>query len=346
MSENEKGDVPLHDRHATPLHLDQGNIILHKFADFGWMVGVRVFCNFYGYRKQEASGGFLTLEEAKLSVPGPKGIYVGRIADWEHYKTTGYIVTYKARICEFLPDHSDYTTFAFLDSMGEIDPWFYFGWGTRTEQVSNPGTHYRTCLGRFGINYPIMDEIRPGWSEIPSQSELKKLLKPNAPSGEWEIYAKISSFVVDPEVGQRTSLHINAVQGIRRYHIGVIDLVKSGDYAVGEFDADWKNVQWVGFGEPAEIKMLNGKAAGQTFPVNKVNFTGSNPPSGYPNNIWLIWIDCAPIPPSSRGIKPGDRYILKSSYDYTATVLLEYKEEFNPGVNSGKEYSFKFKPVM
>jgi hypothetical protein len=346
MSDKERGDVLLHDRYAIGLRLDQGAIGLHKIADHGMMVGVRMFMGSYGYRKKEATSGLIILQEAEFHIPGPESGYTGRISEWDHYKTTGHIVTYKARECQFLPDHEEYTTFALLDAYEETDPWFYFGWGTRTEQLTNPGTHYRICLGRFGVNYPVQDGIRPGWSDIPVQEQLKRLLKPGAPSGNFSINAKFSSFTVDPEVSQQTRIYFSAIQGQRRYHIGVLDFVKEGEYAVGEFDADWQGVQWIGYGEPAEIKMLTGSAAGQIFPVTKVEFTGSNPPPGYPMNIWLIWINCPPFPPSSRGIKAGDKYILKSFYNYQSAVLLDQEFIFSPGSYGQKEYEFTFKPIL
>ena len=346
MSDENRGGIGLHDRHAIGLRLDTGKIGLYPEADSGFMVGIRVYGEFYNYRKEEAMSGFMTLNEANLIIPGSAGGYEGRIAGWEHYKTFGTIVYFKAEECQLLPDYDEYTTFAHLDAYGEEEPWFYYCWGTRRDQIESIGYHSRGCLAYFGVNFPLSDSPRPAYLEIPSQQDLFKQLKKSAPSGEWKFIADFSGFTVDEGVGVPSSRKFGVAQGQRRFHIGVLDLVKTGSYMVGEFDADWEGVQWTGFGTPAEITMLTGFAYGKTFNVTGVLYTGENPPSGYPQNIWLIQIASHPWPPSSYGIKAGDKYILKSAYDFTAHILLSHEEIYDPGTYPPEKFEFTFTPVL
>ncbi len=348
MSDPSQGDIPLYDPTALGLWLDTGRIGLYPYANYGWMVGVHFMGTFWGSRQKEATSGFMTLQEAEFRIPGP-GFgerYKGRIAGWEHYKTFGSIVYKKAKICSFLPDHEEYTTFAMLDAFKEKDPYFYYGWGSQREKLTNPGTHHRVSLARFGVNYPVKDDGRPGWHEIPDQETLRTMLKASAPAGDWEFEGKVSGFTVDPDVSMDTYIDVVVWQGQQRYHRGVLDCVPHNQYAVGERDADWEGINWGTWSKPGTLKMLSGQGKDRIFAVGGTEWIGSDPPSGWPSHIWAIKVGGPPFAPSWYGIKAGDEFLLTGSFYPNAIQLYKIDKTFGPGVYPPETYEFTFQPIL
>ncbi len=349
MSDGEealRGDIPLHDPHAIGLQPIEGQIGLYKVGSWGWMVGIRLNLDMRHYRAQGMSSGFMKLDYLELTIPAPHGNYVGRIQGWEFWKSNGYNYYYKPAECQFLPDHVDFTTFAWLDAWGETDPWFYFGWGFRMDKLASIGYRRWTTVGYFGVNYPIEDNVRPGWEEVPGEAELLKMLKPSAPSGKWSVKASIGGFTVDPDVKTQSYITLAVSEGRMRYYSGALDFVKSGDWIVGEDDEDWTGVYWGSLYDPGELTMLSGTAKGCKFRVVGQFYTGSKPPPGYPANTWCIRTDGSQAAPSAMGVKAGDKYLIKSPFMEKVFMLVDFKEYYPPGTYPPMDLYYEFTPVL
>lgn len=151
------GEIPLHNNHAIGLQPETGAIGLYKPSDEGWVAGIRLNVDLRHFRKQGSTTGFMTLNKLELVIPGENGMYTGRIEGWDHYKTYGYTELYKPAVCQLLPYHPEWTTFAWLDGPGIDDPYFYFGWGFRTDLMPPHGYRRSSTVAYMGVNYPIRD---------------------------------------------------------------------------------------------------------------------------------------------------------------------------------------------
>lgn len=340
------GGIPLHDPHAIGLQLDRGQIGLHPYGSSGWMVGIRLNVDLTHYRIDGHSGGFMTLEYMEMGIPAPHGKYAGRIDGWDYYKSSGYNDYYKPRENKILPGHPEFTTFAMLDEWDEENPWFWFGWGLRTDHEPPAGYGRRNTVAYMGVNYPIEDYVRPSWVQIPSADELLGMMQPHAPSGEWTLYARISPFVIDPEVSRDSSIVFRVWEGLRRFHRGAFDFVRPNDRAVGEDDADWSGIHWGSYSYPGELRILSGSAKGRTFRIIDSFFTGENPPPGYPLNTWILVVHPSDPPPSTVGVFAGDKYMAVGPIDSRVHKLLDYHYIPGPGGHESRDLEFTFTPIF
>jgi len=340
------GGIPLHDRHAIGLQLVRGRIGLHRAGTRGWMIGVRLNVDMRHYRKEGATGGFMNLEHLQMSIPSPNGFYTGRIEGWDWYKTSHYDDYYKPQKCQLLPDHPEFTVFAWMDAWDEPDPWFYFGWGLRTDHLPVIGFRRRTIVAYMGANYPIEDYTRPSWVNIPSEEELLRLVNSYAPKGEWNVRARFSGFTVDPEPTQPSYLTIRVWKGRRRFHIGILDFVSSIDRIVGEDDSNWTGEFWGSFTNPGELKMLSGAAEGRTFRVVGAFYSGENPQPGCPPFTWCVRTHPDDPAPYTLGVRANDRYQLAGPWFGQFYELYEFRKEYGPGVYLPQDFDFTFTPIL
>ena len=342
---NEKGKIPLYDSHAIGLLLDKGSIGLHRIGNQGWSLGIRINVDLRHYRAQGETSAFMTLDRLELSIPGQFGIYTARMSGWKSFKVSGWIEYFKPEECVLLPNHYEFTTFAFLDAWDEEDPYFYFGWSQRSDMMPPFGYRRRATVAYLGVNYPVQDFLRPGWENVPSQSQLLTMLKPWAPFGTWHLKANISSFMVDGEVAQESYSLIRAVEGWRRWHKDVLDFVKTGDRVVGVWDVDWESISWGSTLDPGQLIMRSGAAKGRIFRVVGTSFTGWAPQPGYPPNTWLIYTHPSDPIPSQLGVKAGDAFEIAGPYDYHVFTLAEYYKVHEAGFHNAEELKFQFSPI-
>ena len=346
MSDLVRGDVLLHDKHAIGLNPIESGIGLHRIGGSGWMIGIDAIVSSENYQQQESSGPFLTILRSELLIPAASGNYTGRIEGWDSYREEGYIEYFKPEESQLLPNHPEYITFANLDAHEEIDPYFYYGWGIRSDSNPPIGDRYRKCLAYFGVNYPKKDGTRPPWGDVPNQAALKDLLKPTAPGGDWTLKADIRAFSASSETSNESGISFTVWQGQRRFHEDAVGYIIPGDYTVGVKEVDWTGISWSSIDEFGYLKMISGMANGLTLRVTGSFFTGDNPPIGYPSNTWFLNAIYGIWPPSALGIVPGDRFVLSGPYDMNSHRLLFFREEFGAGMHSGRSYSFNFTPVI
>ncbi len=341
-----RGEIPLHDSHAIGLQLDTGRIGLYKIGVEGWMVGIRLNLDMRHYRAEGETSNFMKLNYLELTIPGSKGNYIGRIEGWDYYKSLGYFDYYKPNQCQLLPGHIGFTTFAWLDEFEEADPYYYFGWGLRTDHLSPYGYQRWNTVAYMGVNYPIEEYVRPSWVEIPPENELLDMVKPGAPDGQWSVKAAIGQFTVDPGVAQDSHIVIRVKEGRKRYCTGVLDFVSTNAPVVGEDDEDWSGAFWGSYIKPGEITFLSGGAKGYTLRVVGSFYTGDNPPAGYPAKTWCIMTDSSQISPSQAGAHAGDEYILTSPFDKDAFKLVEFKKYYEPGTYPSLVHNYTFTPIL
>ncbi len=341
-----RGEIPLHDRHAIGLQLESGGIGLHPFGNEGNMIGIRLNVSMWHWREGEHGSNAMNLEFLEMAIPAPAGNYVGRIEGWEHYKTIYPKYYYKPKKCQLVPGYTEFTTFAWMDSFDGEDPWFYFGWGLRTEKLPTGGYRNWTHVAHMGVNYPIEDDVRPSWVEAPGEEEMLSLMKPHAPPGDWTVKARISGFTVDPDVTRETKITFRVWQGQRPFYRGVLDFVKGGGRIVGEDDADLSGINWGSPSEPGELRILSGQAEGCVFRVVRSFNSGNQPPPGIPPNIWCIQVSGGDPPPSSLGVKAGDRYMVVGRFHPQVAKLMEFHEEYPPGTYEPMDLEFSFRPIL
>jgi hypothetical protein len=341
----QRGEIPLHDPHAIGLQLSQGNIGLHPYGASGWMVAIRLNVDLQHWRAPGESGGFMLLEFMEMGIPAPHGNYVGRIEGWDRYKSIGSNDYYKPRENQFLPGHPEFTTFAMLDEWDEEDPWFWFGWGLRTDHESGIGQKRRNIVAYMGVNYPIEDNVRPSWVEVPTDAELLGMMQPHAPSGEWTLRARISPFIIDPDT-RESRIIFWIWEGLRRYHRGALDFVRQNDWVVGEDDANWSGIHWGSMAVPGELRILSGLAKGRVFPIVDSFYTGENPPAGYPPETWCLAVDPNGPQPSAVGVKAGDKYMAVGLIDRQVYSLLDYHDNPGPGSYPSRDLEWTFTPIF
>lgn len=346
MSEEIRGDVPLHDRHATGLFPEAGNIWLYGAYGMGFMVGVDIVVNTEAYHGSQSGANYMTLQSVELAIPSGYGNYVWKMNGWVLYQTSGYNYYRKPKELRLQPHHPEYTTFAFLDAHGETDPYFTYAWGRLVDHLPPIGTTSRKCIARLGVNYPVADDIKPSWTDVPPQIELWDILQPAAPSGEWTLKADVTGFSASDEVNQPAFINVLVWQGQRRYHHGQVGYIVPGAYSIGASNAHWEGITWGSTIEKGSIRMLSGNAAGVTLTVTGSFYTGDNPPPGYPPNMWFVYANYGPLSPGMLGILPGDEFMLCSPYSFTEYKLLSYHEDFSVGNHQAQQYVFTFTPVM
>jgi hypothetical protein len=340
------GEIPLHNTSAIGLQPETGGIGLYKPGDDGWIVGIRLNVDLRHFRKQGSTTGFMTLNKLELVIPGENGMYTGRIEGWDHYKTYGYTELYKPVVCQLLPDHPEWTTFAWLDAPGVDDPYFYFGWGLRNDLMPPLGYRRRAVVAYMGVNYPIRDGIRPSFTEIPPEDWLKEHMIDSAPAGTWELKADVSGFTVDEGVMKETHAVFRIVEGRSRFIIGELDFVKHGDIWVGESDQDLSGVFWGSGQDPGLLKILSGPAKNREFRIVGSFYSGENPPPGFPPNTWCLKIHFDDGYPSSFGVTAGTEYRLTSPFIKQVLKLVEYYEKFGPGVYPPQNLYWEFIPIL
>lgn len=346
MSENKNGGIYLHNNHAIGLQPEAGRIGLYKPGDEGWIVGIRLDVYLWHFREAGLTSGFMNMERLELSVPAEHGMYVGRIEGWDYYKTEHYSDYFKPQESQFLPNHVEWTTFAWLDAFDEEDPYFYYGWGLRMDMMPPYGYRRRTIVAHLGVNFPIGDDSRPTFTEIPPEDWLIDNMRPSAPDGQWELKADLSSFTVDDGVLQETSVAFRVWEGRSRFVNGILDYVKQNDVWVGEEDQDLSGVFWGSMMEPGELKILSGPAAGMSFRVVYYSYSGNDPSGGFPANTWLIKTHPLDPVPSDVGVTPGTEYRLESPFNKQVYKLVEYEEVFGPGMYPSENLVWKFSPVL
>ena len=346
LETQQRGEIPLHDPHAIGLQLSQGRIGLHPYGASGWMVGIRLNVDLRHYRAEGSSGGFMTLEFMEMGIPASHGNYTGRIDGWDWYKSINYHDYYRPRENQLLPDHPEFTTFALLDAWDEEDPWFWFGWGLRTDREPPNGLKRRNTVSYMGVNYPIEDSVRPSWVQIPTDAELLGMMQPHAPSGQWTLRARISPFVIDPEISLDSSIVFRVWESLRRFHRGALDFVKPNDWVVGEDDADWSGIHWGSMAYPGELRILSGSAKGRVFGIVDSFYTGGSPPVGYPPNTWCLAVDPNGPQPSAVGVKAGDNYMAVGLIDRRVHKLVEYHEIPGPGSYESRDIEWTFTPIF
>ncbi len=349
MSEHEinlKGLIPLYDNHAIGIRPVGGNIGLHPMGAETLIAGIRVNVDILHFREYD-TGGFMILENIELAVPAEVGNYVGKSEGWQYWKTNGNTDIYKPNKLQFLPDHTEFTTFALLDAFDEPDPYFYFGWSMRMEQKPIPNnTRQGTTVAYMGVNYPIEDLFRPGWEEVPSEDELYGMLKPKAPEGAWNLKARISGFTVDPEPPQFTYITIRVQQGRSCVYTGAADFIEAADHVVGEKNLTWDGYQWGTAATPGTLTFLTGMAAGHDFPVIGTFYTGSNPPPDYPQDT-ICFITSPSMPsPGEFGAVEGDEYRLVGPFLHNAHTLFEFHKDYGPGTYPPLEFNQPFVPIL
>jgi hypothetical protein len=340
------GQIPLHDNHAIGLRPDTGKIGLHPIGNDGWMIGIRLNVDLMSRRKAGESGGFMTLDWLEITIPTPLGDYVGRIEGWNKYKTIVYNDYFKPATCSLKPYSGDFVTFSLLDAMGETDPYFYFQWGLRTDQMAPYGYRSRATVAYLGVNFPVQQGLAPSWTEVPSNSDLLRMLKPSIITGLWKIKAGISSFQVDSEVTRETHLTFHVWEGWRRYYRGAIDFVMNGARLIGKSGVDWSDINWGDQLSPGDIEIMSGIAKGRHFRVVKSEFTGQNPPYGYPPDTWILTTDLDDPIPGAVGVKEGDLFQVCAPYDYDVYILLHDHVVYPPGVYPSQELNYHISPIL
>lgn len=346
LIEKNRGDIRLHNGSAIGLQPNVGGIGLHKSGDGGWIVGLGLNVDLRHFRAAGSTTGFMTLEWLELAIPAPHGMYVGRIEGWDSYKTIDYNEYFKPHESQFLPGSTEWTTFSLLDSFDEEDPYFYYGWGFRTDQMPPLGYRSRKTVVYMGVNYPIADNIRPSFVEVPPEEWLRENMKPSAPDGDWELKAGMSSFIVDSGVMQDTHALFRIWEGRARFVYNDIDFVKQGDFWIGEKDVDLSGVFWGSNSNPGELAILTGPAAGKSYRIVGYLFTGNNPPSGFPPSTWCLKTHSLDGCPSEMGVSAGDEYKATSPFDKNVFKMMELYEYYDPGIYTAAEYSWKFTPVL
>jgi hypothetical protein len=341
-----RGEILLYNNHAIGLQPDAGGIGLYKTGAAGWIIGIKLAVDLRHYRKAGSTSGFMTLDWLELSIPAEHGNYVGRIKGWEKYKTQLYNEYYKPTESQFLPGHTEWTTFAWLDAFDEEDPYFYFGWGLRTDNMAPVGYRRRMTSAYMGVNYPISDNVRPSFVEVPPEDWLRKNLKESIPEGQWELKAGMSSFVVDGGVMQDTHAVFGVVEGRSRFINGEIDFVKPNDVWVGEDDADLSGVFWGSYTNPGELKILSGPANGKSFRIIDCVYSGDDPSPGFPPKTWMLKVHPGDATPSDAGVTVGSKYRLVSPFNGQVYMLVEYYIIYDPGIYESENLSWKFTPII
>ena len=340
------GEIALHDRHAIGLRPQVGRIGLHPIGNDGWMIGIRLNVDMISNRKAGSTSGFMTLEWLELTIPTPLGNYTGRIEGWEKYKTILYNDFFKPSSCTLHPLAGDFITFALLNAWNESNPYFYFGWGLRTDQMPPYGYRSRATVAYLGVNYPVQEGLPPSWTEVPKHSELLKMLRPSIMPGLWRIKAAISPFSVDSEVTLETHLTFHVWEGWRRYYKGELDFVMTGARLVGKAGVDWASINWGDQFDPGDIEITSGLAKGRHFRIVGQQWTGQNPPPGCPPNTWILTTDLDDPIPSAVGVKQGDEFLLTGPYDFAVYALLHDNTVYGPGSYPEQELIFNFIPVL
>jgi len=345
-SEKERGAVYLHDPHAIGLQLIAGNIDLHPTAVKSKVAGIRVNVETRHYRANGTSGGLLNIEFLELTIPGANGNYIGRIEGWDLLFEVGDAKTYVPDECQLLPDHTEFVTFGYLDAWDEVDPYFYFGWGQRTDILPEMGTNSRGAVAFHGVNYPIEEYVRPSWVDIPPETELKEMLEPGAPEGQWNLRVRMSGFTVDEELSVDSFIKVRIMEGRSTIYTGCVDFVDVGGCAIGEDDADYSGIFWGSQINPGRLKIKSGTASGQVIRVVGCYNTGDEPQGGYPANTWIIKTHPGDSDPGNSGMEKGDEYVLESPFDPDALTLYSFNETYGPGVYPEQEFDIDFEPVM
>jgi hypothetical protein len=298
------------------------------------------------YRKAGSTGGFMTLNDLEMQIPGAKGSYTGKIEGWVSSNIEGYIEFFKPEKCRLLPHADEFLTFGMLDYFGEIDPYFYFGWALRSDTMPPYGYRCRATVAYMGVNYPSGTPQPPDWTEIPSQPELFKLMQPSAPPGDWKLIVKTSGFTVDQNVGQESHIAFHVWEGRSVWHKGLLDFVPQYAHAVGEAEVDWSNVDWGNLNNPGDLLILSGAAKGMHFRVVGKQYTGSNPPYGYPPDTWLILTHPLDPFPSAVGVEAGDLFRVVGPFNPNIFHLVGVYNIYGPGSYEEMEFEMPFKPLL
>jgi hypothetical protein len=346
MSDTSRGDISLHNNHAIGLQPEIGGIGLHKPGDEGWIVGLALNVDLRHFRKAGSNTGFMTLNWLELAIPAAHGTYVGRIEGWDSFKIEYYSEFFKPVKSQLLPGGDEWTTFEWLDTFDENDPYFYYGWGLRTDNMPPTGYRKRMTVAYMGVNFPISDNVRPFFANVPPEDWLLKNLKPSAPAGQWELKAGMSSFTVDAGVMQDSYELFRVVEGRARFVKNDIDFVKQNDFWIGEKDIDLSGVFWGSDSNPGELKIMSGPASGMTFRIVQYFHTGNNPPSGFPANMWLLKTHPLDGILSDKGVGTGNKYKLTSPYNKSVFKLLEHYVIYEPGVYEEEDLVWKFTPIL
>jgi hypothetical protein len=341
-----KGQIPLHDRHSIVLYDDIGRIGLHSFGETGWKVGIKLNVDLRHYRKAGMTTGFMTLDKLELVIPGAKGVYTGHIKDWDLLNTQGYISYFKPHESKLLPLTDDYVTFHLLDAFQENDPYFYFGWGLRSDMMPPYGYRSRAAVAYLGVNYVIPSGFPPVWTDVPSQEVLFKMLRPSAPDGVWHLKANVSGFIVDAEVTQQTHLLFHVWEGRSRFFRGMLDYVKDGARVVGQQNVNWTSSNWGNLTTPGDLSILSGAANGYHFRVIGKEWTGDAPPPGYPANTWLIVTHPEDPVPSWVGVAADDEFELTGPFEDQSFDLINWYRVCGPGSYMPLDLDLVFLPVL
>jgi len=339
----------LHDPSAIGLQVEHGNIKLFPFQRSGWMSGIHLIVNSCHYRQGGNFSNSMTLLGAELQIPGPSPgphpDYKGLIEGWEYRSSQHGRDIFMPAVSQFLPDYTDFTTFAMTDAYNEEFPYFYFGWGSRTEQLQDIGYCNWTNTAHLGLNYPVRDNIRPVWGQVPPEILLHNLLQPYIPEGNWRFRVTFSGFTVDSDVTADSEIHISIVQGRKRFYRGSLDYVSETEFLVGEDDGDLSGVQWGRSDMPGELILYDGDGAGTRFDVTNVYKTADvDPPNDLPPSTWIIRVGEIGPSPFDVGAKPGDRFMLTSRYFYVAYILYKNSICFLPGNIPPLTFEGEFEP--
>jgi hypothetical protein len=233
-----------------------------------------------------------------------------------------------------------------LDYYDEPDPYFYFGWALRSDMMPPYGYRRRATVAYMGVNYPSGTPQPPDWTEIPPQSELFKLMQPSAPPGDWKLKVKISAFTVDPNVAQETHIAMHVWEGRSVWHKGLLDFVPSLAHAVGKWGVDWTNVDWGDMNNPGDLLILSGSAKGHHFRVVGKEYTGWDPPYGYPPYTWLVLTHPLDPFPSAVGVEAGDLFRLAGPFNGNVCHLVNIYDIYGPGTYPEQDIEIPFKPLL
>jgi hypothetical protein len=339
-------DILLHNNNAIGIRPDSRTIALHKDLSNGWMIGIRMNADLRHYRKAGSTGGFMTLDSLELQIPALESVYTSRIEGWQSLKSEGYIEYFKPGKCLLLPKSGEQNTFCLLDEYDEIDPYFYFGWGLRSDQMPPYGYRRRAIVGYMGVNYPVEDGFAPEFTGIPTEIELFSMLKPSAPIGQWCVRAHLSGFTVDSEVNLDSYAAFLVWEGWSRFWRAQLDFVKPNARVIGKCNVDWSDINWGSTNAPGDLSINSGTASGMHFRTIGQSYTGDYPPPGYPPKTWLIFTHPSDPIPSLCGVTPGDKFQLTSPFENQLFKLVHYKHTFEPGTYPPIDYEFPFELMI